>query len=141
MSDWRDAKPSKYFSKSDLLKDAHGNPGITSVTLGAFYTDEIEKKKKMMIDLPNIGKPWIVGPVVCQQIERALGTSDPAQWAGKTVEVWHDPNVSFGNDIVGGLRVWQAPPSAAAPPAPPAQAPPPPPETPPGPAPGDDIPF
>ncbi len=38
-----------------------------------------------------------------------LGTPDFTQWSGRLLTIWHDPDVRFGRERVGGIRVFGSP--------------------------------
>lgn len=52
-----------------------------------------EEEKGMVLKWTNI-----------QLIARALGTKETSEWAGKQIVLYDDPNVTFGTEIVGGIR-------------------------------------
>ena len=37
-----------------------------------------------------------------------LGSKNSDDWTGKQIELYHDPNVSFGGEVLGGIRVRKA---------------------------------
>lgn len=39
-----------------------------------------------------------------QLIAKALGTKETSEWTGKQIVLYDDPNVTFGTEIVGGIR-------------------------------------
>ena len=41
--------------------------------------------------------------------EHALGTADFGEWAGRLITIWYDPDVRFGSETVGGIRVYGSP--------------------------------
>lgn len=59
-----------------------------------------EEEKGMVLKWTNI-----------QLIAKALGTKETSEWVGKQIVLYDDPNVTFGTEIVGGIRC--RPPKAA----------------------------
>ncbi len=43
-----------------------------------------------------------------QLTANAVGTSDMDQWPGRRITLYHDPNVSYGGKLIGGIRVKAA---------------------------------
>jgi hypothetical protein len=50
-------------------------------------------------------KPLILNTTNAQAIAEILGTEETDEWIGKQIELYHDPNVSFGGKKIGGIRV------------------------------------
>ncbi len=49
-------------------------------------------------------KPMVLNGTNSQLIEKALGSDETDDWIGKQIVLFHDENVSFGGDLVGGIR-------------------------------------
>jgi len=43
-----------------------------------------------------------------QLCARATGTDETDEWLGKQIELYDDPNVSFGGKLTGGIRIRPA---------------------------------
>lgn len=54
-------------------------------------------------EFPN--KPLILNSTNIKLLEKACGSDDTDDWAGREVVLYTDENVSFGGQIVGGLRI------------------------------------
>lgn len=69
-------------------------------------------------------KPMVLNSTNGQIIAGFIGKDNTEEWAGHKVVLYHDPNVSFGGKLIGGIRC-RAPRGAAAtkPAAAPAAAP------------------
>jgi hypothetical protein len=93
---------------------------IVSVRGELLEGDDGEKSKAVMTynaagPRDADGKPTAVrGEIVLAKtnallIAAILGTRDFAAWAGHTVTIHYDPNVRFGKDKPGGIRVCGSP--------------------------------
>ena len=112
-----EAFPSKWLGKSDLID----GPILVTIESVGFEDVQVdsgtESKTVMYFREANI-KPLIVNVTNWDRIETAYG-AESDEWIGKTIEVYHDPNVMFGRDKKGGTRVRipNGKPAAAPPPA------------------------
>lgn len=50
------------------------------------------------------GRPYKPG-LTCRKILAHAWGHDAAQWIGKSMELYCDPNVRFGGEVVGGIRI------------------------------------
>lgn len=54
---------------------------------------------------PNV-KPMILSAKInFKNIQTALKTPYIEEWAGKKIEIYYDPNIKFGKETVGGVRI------------------------------------
>ena len=53
-------------------------------------------------------KPLVLNWTNLQKIARLVGTSNTDDWSGVKVTLFHDPDVSFGTETKGGIRVQSA---------------------------------
>lgn len=116
-----EAFPSNYFSKEDVL--GHNlTLAIGDVRMETMPSDGNEEKPVMHFQDRHY-KPLILNNVNWQACEDAYGV-DSIGWVGKLVELYHDPNVMFGKERKGGVRIRipvgapALPPRPAAPPVP-----------------------
>lgn len=65
----------------------------------------------------ELDKPMILNSTNGQIIAKITGSEESDDWDGKQIVLYHDPNVSFGGKLVGGIRV-RAPKGAYKAPAP-----------------------
>ena len=115
-----DIKDSKFLRKEDVSDS--GNvcviAGFEQVNV-AMEDQPAEMKWTMRLDGVNIAgaplKPLVLNNTNWGICERAFGP-DSKQWVGRRIKVFHDPNVSFGGKLVGGVRIRT--PSTAPHPAP-----------------------
>lgn len=50
-------------------------------------------------------KPMILNKTNMQTIQKIYGTPYIEEWAGRAIQIYYDPTVKFGRDVVGGLRI------------------------------------
>ena len=124
-------------AQSRFLKKEDVGQGIL-VTISSIEKMNIAKEGEppdiqYVMRFVEVEKPLVMKSTNLQLCVIALGTEDTDLWHGKKIVLYTDPNVSYGNKLIGGIRI-RAPrtqPAAVAPPPPP----------PPAPAFDDDIPF
>ena len=96
-------RESRYLKKEDV-----GQGKLVTIT-------ELEQQNVAMDDQPSEMK-WIIhfrefdkGMVLnwtnIQLLSKAVGSEETADWLGKQVVVYEDPNVGFGGKMVGGIRI------------------------------------
>lgn len=95
---------SKYLKKEDV-----GEEG-TIVTIAKFERVNVamegeapEYKWTMRFD--EFDKPMVLNSTNINLCEKALGSDNTDDWIGKTIIVYNEPNISFGNKLVGGIRI------------------------------------
>src|SRR6266446_1255158 len=95
---------SKYLKKEDV-----GEDGVI-VTISKFERVNVaiegephEYKWTMYFD--EFDKPMVLNSTNINLCEKALGSDNTDDWVGKKIIVYNEPNISFGNKLVGGIRV------------------------------------
>jgi hypothetical protein len=113
---------SDWLAKEDVM---HGpiQATIKNVT-EELINNEGSKEPKAVVWFHGDVKPMILNNVNWDTIEMAYGINTD-QWLNKPVELYFDPNVSFGAKKVGGVRIRIQTASFGATPFAPANAPPP----------------
>ena len=103
-----EAFPSNYLSKDDVAAPLTATiAGVKPVVLKGENGDE---QKPVMYFAGEV-KPLIVNNANWMTCEDLYGEDSDA-WIGKSIEIYKDPNVMFGNKRVGGVRL-RAPQQAA----------------------------
>ena len=94
------AYPSKYLKSADI-----DNP-IKVVIRGCRIEgiDEEGKEQKPVLYFNGMDRGLVLNKTNATMISGAFG-SETDNWTGKTVGLWVDPNVMFGNEKRPGLRV------------------------------------
>lgn len=115
------AFPSNYLAQSDVPHPILAT--IAGVHVELLHDKETggKKQKPVMTFSNDAIRPLIVNNHNWSVIESAYGDDSDA-WIGKPVEIFVDPNITFGKRRTGGLRVRiplaQTPPSSPANPSP-----------------------
>lgn len=95
-------KQSKYLKKEDC-----GDDGIL-VTITGLKQENVAldgkpEDMKWLISFKEC-KPMVLNGTNSQLIEKALGSDETDDWIGQKIVLYHDENVSFGGELVGGIR-------------------------------------
>ena len=96
-------KESKFLRKEDC------GPGIL-VTVHSVSQQNVAKEgapeeMKWVIHFNETDKPMVLNSTNGQIIAQITGSEDSDDWTGAELVLYHDPNVSFGGKLVGGVRV------------------------------------
>lgn len=59
---------------------------------------------KWAIKFRELDKPMVLNTTNIHVAAKICGSDDTDQWRGKEIVLFCDPNVSFGGQVVGGLR-------------------------------------
>lgn len=94
---------SKYLKQSDF-------PDPLIVTVAKVGKVDLAKEgekpqPKWAVRFKEFDKPMILNGTNIQLLEKACGSDDTDDWVGKEVIVYTDESVSFGGQVVGGLRI------------------------------------
>jgi len=93
---------SSYLTKEDFPRPALGT--IARLTQETFNSDEGGSETKWCVHFEEFDRGLILNKTNIRLAAQFLG-NDTAQWMGKQVVVYNDPNVTFGGRAVGGLRL------------------------------------
>ncbi len=99
-------KSSRYLRKEDA------DPEIT-VTIREVAEENVSMEGapdeyKFVVYFEGQEKGVVLNWTNAQLTANAVGTSDMDQWPGKSITLYHDPNVSYGGKLIGGIRVKAA---------------------------------
>ncbi len=106
MAKTKDMLPSNYLKQSDFDQDY-----IVTVRRIEHKNIAMEGKPtdmKWLAHFNEFDKPMVLNSTNIQLMEKACGSDDTDDWIGKEIIVYTDPNVSFGGELVGGLRIKKA---------------------------------
>lgn len=101
MPSTKDMIQSKYLKGSDVP-----DPVIVTVQWvkqANVARDDQEPEYKWTIKFNEFPKAMVLNATNIRIAEKALGTNTD-EWTGKEIELHYDENVTFGNELVGGLR-------------------------------------
>ncbi len=109
---------SKYLKTSDV-------PDPVIVTIAGVKQVNVAKdgdapEMKWVIKFKEFAIPMVLNSTNIHIAAKVLGSDETNDWKGKEIILYTDPNVSFGGQVVGGLRFRgqeKAPVKAAAKPA------------------------
>lgn len=95
---------SKYLKKEDV-----GEDGVI-VTIAGFEKVNVAQQGeppeyKFTMRFEEFDKPMVLNTTNIQLCEKALGSDETEDWIGKQIIVYNEPNISFGNKLVGGIRI------------------------------------
>lgn len=94
---------SKYLKQSDVGEDTV----VTIVKVGkanvARKGDEPEYK--WLVRFEEFEKPMVLNSTNIKRLAKACDSEDTDDWVGKKATLYVDPDVEFGGNIVGGLRI------------------------------------
>lgn len=127
-------KTSKFLKKEDC------NPPLL-LTIKETTEENVAKEGapeelRWCLHFLEVDKPMVLNSTNGQIIAHFTGKDNTDDWAGTKVVLYHDPNVSFGGKLIGGIRVRAPKPVRLAAPAAPKPADPDPVD-----GDGDDVPF
>lgn len=95
-------KQSKYLKKEDC-----GDDGIL-VTIASLKQENVAPDNKpeelKWVLVFRECKPLVLNGTNSRLIEKALGSDETDDWLGKQVVLFNDENVTFGDEVVGGVR-------------------------------------
>jgi hypothetical protein len=94
---------SKYLKQSDVPTDV--NVTIEAVAKKNVAREGDEPEMKWLIKFAEFRKPMVLNTTNIKRIQRACNSDNTDDWKGKTIVLYVDPDVEFGGNVVGGLRV------------------------------------
>jgi len=96
-------KTSKYVKKEDVGDGMIVT--IDKVTNENVAMDSQPPENKYILHFKEDILPLVLNWTNIQLVARATGTEETDEWPGKQIVLWNDPNVSFGGNLTGGVRV------------------------------------
>jgi len=105
---WEQRFKGEYISAGEI---GDRRPTFTIARIGNVRMDDEKKKKevdKAVIWFKEIDRGWIYCKTSGHSMAAMWGKDD-ANWIGKRVTLYADPDIMFGADQVGGIRVAGSP--------------------------------
>lgn len=102
---------SKYLKQADL-KGEEVIVTVQKLGQGNVAMDDKPEEIKWMVKFTEFNKAMVLNSTNIRTLERLLG-EETDLWIGKEVVLYVDENVSFGGELVGGLRLKSAKPATA----------------------------
>jgi hypothetical protein len=78
---------------------------ISNVTQENVAKEGAPQELKWCLHLEEFDKPMVLNSTNGQLIARITGSEETDDWTGSRIVLYHDPSVSFGGKIIGGIRV------------------------------------
>lgn len=108
--------PSRFLKKDDAPKPMLLT--IADIEQVNVAPDGQPAENKWTMTFTELDKPLVMNSTNLHLAAAACGSEDTDQWMGKKIVLYHDPNVSFGGKLVGGLRLRAPKNQVNTPPAP-----------------------
>lgn len=93
---------SKYMKQSDIPDPVIYT--VESLKKVNVARDDEDPDYRWTVKYREFAKPMVLNVTNLKRMAKALG-DDTDDWTGKQIEVYTDPDIEFGGNIVGGLRV------------------------------------
>ena len=94
---------SKYLKQSDVQDDTPVT--IAKVGKANVAREGDEPEYKWLIRFNEFSKPMVLNSTNIKRLARSCNSDDTDEWIGKKVVLYVDPDVEFGGNVVGGLRI------------------------------------
>jgi len=96
-------KESKFLRKEDV------GPGVL-YTIREVHQANVAKEgapeeMRWVMSFDEVDKPLVLNSTNGQILAQITGSPESDGWTGTKVVLYHDPNVSFGGKLVGGIRI------------------------------------
>lgn len=110
-----DLKTSKFLKKEDV--GAGMLVTIASVSTENVAKEGAEPEMKAVLHFKELEKPMVLNSTNGQIIAKIIGAEEDIEtaWVGARIVIFHDPNVSFGGKLIGGIRCRAPKPGVAVP--------------------------
>lgn len=94
---------SKYLKQTDVAADTVVT--IAKVGKANVARKDDEPEYKWLVRFNEFQKPMVLNSTNIKRIARACNSNETEEWVGKKVVLYVDPDVEFGGNVVGGLRI------------------------------------
>lgn len=94
---------SKYLKKGDVEP-----PKLATVKAIGQYNVAMQgdsPEMKWGMSFQELERPLILNTTNLRIMESITGSDDTDDWIGKKIVLYNDPNVSFGGNLTGGIRI------------------------------------
>lgn len=97
---------SKYLKQSDVSDEMVVT--VQKVGKANVAREGDEPEYKWLVRFEELPKPMVLNSTNIKRLARACNSDDTDEWTGKKVTLYVDPDVEFGGNVVGGLRIKSA---------------------------------
>lgn len=94
---------SKYLKQSDVEEDTVVT--VEKVGKANVAREGDEPEYKWLVRFTEFKKPMVLNSTNIKRLAKACDSENSDDWAGKQVVLFVDPDVEFGGNVVGGLRI------------------------------------
>lgn len=94
---------SKYLKQSDV--DDEILVTVEKVGRANVAREGDEPEYKWLIRFKEFKKPMVLNATNIKRLAKACESDDSEEWIGKQAVLYVDPDVEFGGNVVGGLRI------------------------------------
>jgi hypothetical protein len=98
-----DLRQSKYLKKEEF--DTPATVTISGVHQENVAKEGAEEELRWIMTFAELDKGLVLNTTNGQLIERITGQRESEDWIGKKIVLYHEPNVTFGGKLLGGIRV------------------------------------
>ena len=105
---------SKYLKQSDIDEDT--TVTVKSLKKVNVARDDEDPEYRWTVLFHEFEKPMVLNATNIKRMAKALG-DDTDDWIGNAVILYVDPDIEFGGNVVGGLRIKAIPRKGPAKPA------------------------
>lgn len=94
---------SKYLKQSDVEEDTVVT--VDKVGKANVAREGDEPEYKWLIRFKEFKKPMVLNSTNIKRLAKACDSEDTDEWIGKQAILYVDPDVEFGGNVVGGIRI------------------------------------
>ena len=98
---------SKYLKQSDV--EAPTEVTVYKVGKTNIAREGDEPEYKWLVRFEECKKPMVLNSTNIKLLARFCGSDDSDEWTGRKVVLYVDPDIEFGGNVVGGLRIRALP--------------------------------
>lgn len=102
---WKKLQNKDYLGECDFLPGEEKTVTIDSITTSEVMGDGGKTAEKPIMKFKEEIKPLIVNTTNFKMLQKLFESRYIEDWLGKKVILYGDPNVKFGKELVGGVRV------------------------------------
>ncbi|MHC1785461.1 MAG: hypothetical protein AB9880_00105 [Christensenellales bacterium] len=102
---WKKLQNKDYLGEYDFLPGEEKTVTIASITTGEVIGDGGKKSSKPIIYFSEPVKPLIANTTNFKRLQKLFGSPYVEDWIGRQVTLYGDPTVTFGKEVVGGVRI------------------------------------
>lgn len=102
---WKKLQNKEFLGEYDFLPGEEKTVTIDIITTAEVTGDGGKKSEKPIMRFRENVKPLIVNTTNFKRLQKLFGSKYIEDWVGKQVTLYPDPDVTFGREVVGGVRV------------------------------------